>query len=163
MGVGWMMERTGAGSRAHRDIDGRCRSVGADGCSRQRSVHAGGAVVGIVDGELLTLRVDDVDVRAVDTTDLVTPVGGGLAGDLDRVRQIRRGDVDGQRNIRWRPGDKVPEIKTEVGRIGINASPLDVDGGPGCVGRVRSGTGDFNGSDKRSERDDQRNHEAHHL
>ena len=145
-----MMERTGAGTgRAHRDINGRRRSARAGGSGRQRSrVHTGGAIDGIGDSEFLSLRVDDVDVGAVDAADLVAPFGVGVAGDLDRVRQIRRGDVYSQRNIRWRPGHKVPKIETEVGGIGIDASPLDVDGGPGCVGRVRSGTGDLDGSGK---------------
>lgn len=160
-----MMERTGAGTgRAHRDINGRRRSARAGGSGRRRSsVHTGGAIDGIGDSELISLRVDDVDVGAVDTADLVAPFGVGVAGDLDRVRQIRRGNVYSQRNIRWRPRHKVPEIETEVGGIGINAGPLDGDGGPGRVGTVGSGIGDFNGSDKRSKRGDQRDHGAHHL
>lgn len=163
--MGRMMERTRAGTgRAHRDINGRRRSARAGGRGRQRSrVHTGSAIDGIGDSEFISLCVDDVDVGAIDAADLVAPFGVGVAGDFDRVRQIRRGDVYSQRNIRWRPGHKVPEIETEVGGIGIDTGPLDVDGGPGCVGRVGSGTGDLNSSGKRSERNDPGDHRAHHL
>lgn len=152
MDMGGMMEMTGAGaSRAHRDINGRRRSVRAGGSCRQRSsVDTGAAIDGVGDSELVTLRVDDVDIGAVDGADLVAPFGVGVAGDLDRVQQIRRRDIRRERNIRWRPRDKVPEIETEDGGIGIDAGPLDGDGGPGCEGRVGGRTGDLDGRYQRT-------------
>lgn len=131
-----MMEMTGAGaSRAHRDINCRHRSVGAGGSCRQLSrVDTGVGVDEVRDSELVTLRVDDVHICAVDAADLVAPFGVGVAGNLNRERKIRGRDIRSERNIRWRPSHKVPKIKTEVGGVGINAGPLDGDGGPGSVG-----------------------------
>lgn len=156
------MEKTRAGTgRAHRDINGRHRS-GAGGRRRLRLLTIV-AVLEFGDGELGTLRVDDVDVGAVDGADLVAPFGIGVAGDLHLVGQIRRRDVISQRNIRWRPGDKVPEIEADVGGVGIDTGPLDVDGGPGSVGLVGSRTGDVDGRCQRAKRDNQGDHGAHHV
>jgi hypothetical protein len=155
----------GAGaSRAHRDINGRRRSVRAGGSCRQRSrINTGAAVDRIRDSELVTLRVDYVDICSVDGADLVAPFGVGSAGDLDRVKQIRRRDICSERNIRWRPRHKVPKIETEVGGIGINAGPFNGNGGPGCVGRVGRRTGDLDGGHQRTEREDQGDRRENHL
>lgn len=128
--MGGMMEMTGAGaSWAHRDINGRRRSVRAGGSGWQRSsIDTCAAVDGIRDSELVTLGVDDVDICAVDTANLVAPFGVSVAGNLNRVKKIRGRDIRSERNIRWRPRHKVPKIKTEVGGIGIDAGPFDGDG-----------------------------------
>lgn len=157
------MEKTGAGTgRAHRDINGRRRSAGAGG----RRGHGGrvdAGLDGLGDGELVALRVDDVDIGAVDAADLVAPFGVGVAGDLNGVGQIFRWDVKRQRNIGGRPGDKVPEVEAEVGGIGIDAGPLDSHSGPGCVGGVGGRTGDVDGCSQRAKRDNQGDHGAHHV
>lgn len=160
-----MMEMTGAGAGgAHRDINGRRRRAGAGGGGRGGSrVDTGGAIHRAGHSELVALSVDDVDVGAVDAADLVAPFRVGVTGDLDGVRKIRGRNVQRQGNVRWGPGHKVPEIQTEVGGIGIDTRPLDVDGGPGCVGRVGRRAGDLDGACQRAERDDQRNHGAHHF
>lgn len=140
--MGRLRGKAGAGSgRAHRDINGRHRSARASRSRQRRSrVNTSGVVGGFGNGELVTLRVDYVDVGAVDATDLVAPFGLSIARNMDSVNQIRRRNVQSQWEVRWRPGHKVPQIETEVGGIGINAGPLDCDGGPGCVGGVRRRT-----------------------
>lgn len=157
------MEKTGAGTgRAHRDINGRRRSAGAGGRRGHRGrVDAGLDRLG--DGELVALREDDVDVGAVDAADLVAPFGVGVAGDLNGVGQIGRGDVQGQRHISRRPGDKVPKVETEVGGIGVDAGPPDGHSGPRCVGDVGCRTGDVDGRSQRAKRNNQGDHGAHHV
>jgi hypothetical protein len=107
--------------------------------------------------------VDDVDIGAVNGTDLVTPFGVGVAGDLHHVGLIRRVYIQGQRDIGGRPGDKVPEVEAELGWIRVNCGPVDGDGGPSGVGRVGSGLGDANGGSQGSQQDAKGSERAHYI
>ncbi|KAF5856502.1 hypothetical protein ETB97_007257 [Aspergillus alliaceus] len=95
----------------------------------RRLINTAGSAYWVTEGKPFTLGVDDLDVGAVSSADL------------------------GKRDIGGTPGDKVPEIETELGGISVNCGLVDTDSGPGCMGRGGSGLGDGDGGSQRRKRD----------